>query len=292
MRRLWPFVMIISVLLLAGCGEDTASTYNFKARQDNTFFSADEKIIIDYKTDNNGKMIDINIDRLLTIEEMMLYHPNIDFNYELDGFDGDIFMLPSARCTDISNDVLVPINLEVGNTRYKYDDTDCTYKTVDNYNEFRAGFADEYQLTDTILEDKNTTISIIVYDPDEVVSFIEIYEVPHTLEQLGVYTIRINFRRDGFQSPAANYYRDTSMYEQLYLKHQANDGAVNELLGISEELNLLDLENLTETIPLIAEFDLTYELEIQAIEELQQDVGLVFDTAEEENPDDQTTEEE
>jgi len=287
MKKTTLFVTIFVILLLTSCGNTTAVN-NFDARQDNTLFSADGMVIVDYKTDTEGKLIELNIDRLLTIEQMILLNPTIDFDYELEGFTGTIFVLPSDECTDYSDEILIPINIEVGNTRYKYDDTECKYKTIDNRNAFKPGFADEYFLTDTIQEDKNVVISIIVYNPAEIVPFIEIYNLPHTYENLGVYNIMINEERNGFEFEPLNYYRDMSMYEQLYIKHQENEATISEIMGMSEELNLMDLSSLMEIIPLIEHFELLYQLEIQAIDELQDEIGINFTTDDEETPTDET----
>jgi len=275
MKKTILFVTGILVLLLTSCG-GSEEVFNFDARQDNTFFSSDGRVIIDYKTDTNGKMIEINIDRLLTIEQMILLNPIIELDYAIEGFTGNIFVPVSDQCTDISNNFSTPLNIEVGNTRYKYDDEDCMYKTIDNRNEFKPGFADEYFITDTIRENKNVVISIIVYDPTQIVPFIEIYTLPHTYENLGVYNIMINANRNGFTSPPINYYHDMTIYEQLYVKNQENEATVNEVMGISEELNLMDLSSLTEIIPLIDNFENLYSFEIQAIEELQAEIGLNF----------------
>ncbi len=292
MMKIFKYVLVVLlVFTLASCGSD-ASLYNFSPRQDNTMFSSDNKIVIDYKTNKDGKLIELNIDRLLTIEEMIILNPIIDFDYEIEGFTGDIFMEPNNTCTDISNSFLVPINIEVGNTRYKYDDDECMYKTVDNNNEFKAGYADEYLLTDTIPEPKHVKISIIVYNPDELVSFIEIYEIPNTYEKLGVYNILINRDRNGFENGLVNYYRDMSIFEQLYLKHQEAEGAINEVMGISTEINLMDFDSMLDVVPLIEDFEDFYELEIEAIDEFQQEIGTAFENDDEPIDDDEPIEEE
>lgn len=280
MKRLVYSVMFFLMFILTSCGGN-AEVNNFEARQDNTLFSSDKMVIIDYKTDTEGRLIELNIDRLLTIEQMIILNPRIDFDLEIEGFTGDIFIEPNPVCTDYRDDILIPANIEIGNTRYKYDPFDCTYKTIDNRNNFKPGFAEEYMLTDTILEDKNTTISIIIYNPLELVPFIEIYTLPHTYETLGVYNIMINEDRDGFEDNAHNYYHDMAIYEQLYIKHQENEATVNEVMGISTELNLMDLSSLMEIIPLIENFEDIYYLEIQAIEELQEEIGINFSTDEE-----------
>jgi hypothetical protein len=280
------FLVFTLIFLLGSCGED-ASVNNFVARQDNYLVSEDKQVIIEYKTDTEGKLIELNIDRLLTIEQMILLNPIIDFEYELEGFTGDIFMSPRNACTDYSNDLLIPINIEVGNTRYRFSNSQCTYKTVDNYNDFKPGYSDEYLLTDTIPVSKNVKISIIVYVPDELVKFVEIYEIPNSYERLGVYNIMFNQDNTGFRFDLVNYYRDMSIYEQIYIKHQENAGAVDEVMGVSSEINLMDINSLTEAITLIDDFENTYELEIQAIVELQETIGLTSETDDEDTPDDE-----
>jgi len=255
MRKSLMIIVGVLVLLLTSCGKDAATIYNFDKRQDGTYFSNDGQVIIEYKTDTNGEMIELNIDRLLTIEEMFLQNPNIDLNYELAGFTGDIFMKPANQCTAISNDLWIPINIEIGNTRYKFNGGDCRYETVDTNNEFKIGFADEYYLTDTITENKNTTISIVVYNPNELVRFIEIYELPHTYELLGAYSILLNEDRSDYEYGYHNYYQDMGVYEQLYWKHQENAATIDEIKGMRTDINIMDLQNLTEVSPLITDFE-------------------------------------
>lgn len=280
-------ILIFTLIFLLSSCESETSVNNFVARQDNYLISEDNQVIIEYKTDTEGKLIELNIDRLLTIEQMILLNPNIDFDYELEGFTGAIFMKPGNVCTDYSNDLLIPINLEVGNTRYKFSNSSCMYKTVDNYNNFKAGYSDEYLLKDTIPVSKNVKISIIVYRPDELVKFIEIYELPNSYERIGVYNIMINDYNDGFRFNLINYYRDMSVYEQLYLRHQENEAAVDEVMGVSTEINLMDINSLVEAVTLIDNFENIYELEIQAIEELQVLIGVNFGSDEEDTPDDE-----
>ncbi len=271
------FLVFTLIFLLGSCGED-ASVNNFVPRQDNYLISEDKQVMIEYKTDIEGKLIELNIDRLLTIEQMILLNPTIDFEYELEGFSGDIFMSPRNECTAYSNDLLIPINLEVGNTRYKFSNSECMYKTVDNYNNFKAGYSDEYLLKDTIPVSKNVKISIIIYMPDELVKFVEIYEIPNSYERLGVYNIMLNRDKDGFRFDLVNYYRDMSIYEQIYLRHQENSGAIDEVMGVSSEINLMDLNDLSEPITLIDNFETIYDLEILAIGELQETIGVTFET--------------
>jgi hypothetical protein len=273
-------ITVVLVFLLSACGGDDV-IYNFEARRDGTLISSDKEVIIEYTTDVNGRLISLNIDHLLTIEEMFLLNPVIDPNIEIDGFDGDVFVKPRNECTLISNDVYIPVNLEIGNTRYKYDDTNCQYRTVDTNNNFRAGFAEEYYIFERIQEDRQTIISVIIYQPDELVKFVELYTVPHTFELLGVYHLAINQTRQDVIGGVMNYYNDTSMYEQLYLKHQENDATIAEINGMSEELNLLDLTNISDVQPLIENFETRYASEIAAIEELQEHIGINFPTDEE-----------
>ncbi len=292
MMKIIKILIIINfIVLLTGCGSST-TVNNFAPRKDATYFSNDGLISVEYKTDSDGKLIEINIDRLLTIEEMIYLNPNINYDYELEGFTEDIFTTPRFSCTNY-NGMKIPINIEIGNTRYKYDDTRCQYRVVDNYNEYKSGFSASftYDLDETIKESKNTKISIIIYNPAELVSFIEIYELQNTVEGLGVYSIIINSDRNGFDSELVNYYRDMSIYEQLYLKHQENDAAMSEIKGVSTDINLADLANLTESIPLIDDFIEIYAIEIQAIEELQDEIGVNFSDDEETNDDESPVEE-
>ena len=291
MRLYKAFLVLFLVVLLASCA-DSGPVYNFQERKDSYYISEDETIMVYYKTNNDGKMVELNVDRLLTIEQMILLNPTIDSNFELEGFTGDIFMEPSNTCTDISNDILIPINLEVGNTRYKYDDDSCKYRTVDNHNEYKPGYADEYLLTDTIPVASHVKISVIIYNPSELVNFVEIYELPNTFKKIGVNNILINRDKDGFDNDLVNYYRDMTIFEQLYLKHQEDTGTLNEISGMATEINLLDINSLMEATPLIENFDDIYEGEIVAIEELQEEIGVNFATETEEIVDEEIAGEE
>ncbi len=288
MRKINAFLVFFIVILLSSCGS-TGPTYNFNERKDSYLVSDDKKVMIYYKTDNDGKLIELNVDRLLTIEEMMLLNPTIDFEYELEGYVGDIFMEPNNICTDISNDVLIPINIEVGNTRYKFDSDECMYKTVDNHNQFKPGYSEEYLLTDTIPVAAHVTISIIIYNPTELINFVEIYEIPNTYKKVGVNSILINRDKDGFDSDLVNYYRDISLFEQLYLKHQEKTATLNEVNGIATDINLMDLNSLTEIVPLIENFTDIYEVEIDAIDELQDEIGVAFEVESEDLDDEETS---
>lgn len=286
------FLVITISVFLASCSS-SGPTYNFNERKDSYLVTEDKSVMIYYKTNNDGKLVELNIDRLLTIEQMILLNPTIDYDYLLDGFAGDIFMEPANVCTDISNDVLIPINIEVGNTRYKFDNDECTYKTVDNHNDFKPGYSDEYMLTDTIPVASHVTISIIVYNPTELINFVEIYELPNTYKKIGVNGLLINNDRDGLEDELINYYKDMSIFEQLYLKHQEDTGALNEINGMATDINLMDLNSLTEVNPLIENFDSIYALEITAIEELQDEIGMAFEVETEEieeEPEEEPTE--
>lgn len=288
MKRMLFMMTFVLVFLLSSCGGDEV-LYNFESRRDGTLISSDKEVIVEYKTDVNGKLTYLNIDHLLTIEEMFLLNPMIDPTITVDGAEGDIFVKPRNECTLISNDVYIPVNLEIGNTRYKYDDTNCQYKTVDTNNNFRAGFAEEYYIFERIQEDRQTTISVIAYLPNELVKFVELYTVPHTYELLGIYHLTINSSKQDVIGGISHYYNDTSVYEQLYLKHQENDATILEINGLSEELNLLDLTDIMEIVPLIENFESSYRSEIEAIEELQEAIGINFQTEEdtEEDPSDE-----
>ncbi|MDC0559031.1 hypothetical protein OAO42_01320 [Candidatus Izimaplasma bacterium] len=285
MKKIRVIIILSFIVLLSACGS-SATVNNFAPRKDDTYFSNDGYIKIEYKTDSDGKLIELNIDRLLTIEEMIHLSPNIDYDYELEGFTGAIFTTPRFSCTKY-NGIKIPFNIEIGNTRYKYDDTRCQYRVVDNYNEFKSGFSANftYDLDETIQESTNTKISIIVYNPLELVSFIEVIELQNSVEGLGVYSIIVNRAKNGFDTELVNYYRDMGIYEQLYLTHQENEAAMSEVKGESTDINLADITNLTESNPLVIDFEDIYEKEILAIEELQDEIGVNFtDEETEEEP--------
>ena len=273
MRKLFSLSLFL-IVLLSAC-DSNATIYNFKIRKDDYLVSEDGNIIIDYKTDENGELVELSIDRLLRIEDMLYYNPLIDYEYELDGFDGDIFTQPGFLCTDY-NETVVPINIEVGSTRFKYDRNECEYQEVDRNNDFKSGsYSRKYNLEDTIGVSKETVISIVVYDETSLEKFIDIFELPHTAKMLGVYSIQINDDLDGFDSRTTNYFNDIAFYEQLIIKHQENEMAINEVMGFSMDINLLDFDQMAEVIPLVENFEEDYALEIEAINELVDLIGVV-----------------
>ncbi len=274
MKKLLLSLLVVAVILLSGCSKQEA-IYNFEPRRVGTLFGPDGTVLIEYRTDLNGKLVEINIDRLLTVEEMLL-NPLIDYNVSIEGVVGDIFVSPSNRCTAISNDLLVPINIEIGNTKYKYDDNECKYKTVDSSNQFRLGFDTEYYLTSYLQEKIDTKVSIIVYRPNETVRFVDVMELPHTVETLGVYATFIDENHKDIANDVRNYFNDLGIYEQLYLKHQEKKASLDEINGISTTVNLFDLGDLSLVIPLVEDFEEKYSDELRAIDLLQETIGINF----------------
>lgn len=274
MRKLLSLCLFLVILLLSAC-DSSASIYNFKIRKDDYFISDDGLVIVDYKTDENGELVELSIDRLLTVQDMMYYNPLIDFDYQLEGFTGDIFTSAGFLCTDY-NDLEVPINIEVGSTRFKYNRNECEYQEVDRNNVYKSGsYSRKYNLEGTIGVSKEVIINIVVYDPTSIEKFVDVMILPHTVKMLGVYSIQINSDLDGFNSRTSNYFHDIAVYEQLVLKHQENEMALNEVLGFSMDINLLDFDQMAEVIPLIYDFSEDYELEIAAINELEDLIGVI-----------------
>jgi len=179
----------------------------------------------------------------------------------------------------------VPVNIEIGNVRFKYDYVGCEYVEVDRDNDEKLGnFVKSYSLDETIDVSRDTIISIVYFDEDSIERFIELQVIPHTVKMLGVYSIALNIDRDDYQSTSINedgsvrsYYRDMGIYEQLLLKHQENEAAMAEAQGISESINLLDFNNLGEVTPLIGEFMIRYSDEISAFDEVVELIGIVTD---------------
>ena len=269
-------IMVFTVLLLGGCASEE-SAYVYETRKDNYIISDDKTVLIDYKTDEQGKLVELYIDRLLEVEDLLYYNTQIDYNYVLPGFTGEIFTEAGFECTD-HNDLLVPINIEVGNIRYKYDYVDCAYNEVDRDNDEKTGrLARSYPLDGTIDVSRDTIVSIVVFDEDNIERFIEIQEIPTTVRTLGVYSIGVNLERDGFIDEVVNYYRDITIYEQLVLKHQESDPAVAEIMGISASVNLLEFDEFGDLKPLVESFETRYLSEIRAFEELYAEIGPVIE---------------
>ncbi|MEC9484731.1 MAG: hypothetical protein UMR38_02500 [Candidatus Izemoplasma sp.] len=284
MRRLLLMsVVLLLTLFLVGCQNDTTVEYNFKARRNSYYIDSTKQVLITYETDNNGKMIDLAINRLLTVEELLLMDPSIDYDMIVEGFDGDIFVEPSNTCTTVSNTLLVPINLEVGNTRYKYNENACQYQIVDSYNQYKSGYDEEYYLSDTIAVSPTTPISIIIYDEDAVVRFVEVKTLYNSVKDLGLHTLRYNEDNNAYLNTPYHYYHDIKIYEQLYLKYQLNETTIDEISGYSTDINILDIGSLDEVNPLITNFSERFSLEINAMNELEAEIGENLQSDEEES---------
>lgn len=287
MRKIIVLVGIFFVLTLSACGSD-AAVYNFDTRKDDYYISEDNKVIIEYKTNEDGQLVELNIDRLLEIEEMIFFDPTIDFEMTVEGFTGDIFIDPIASCVDY-NDISVPINIEIGSTRFKFSRIDCEYQEVDRYNVIKtSSFARSYGLQDTIDVPRDTIINIVVYDETSIEKFREIKTLKHTNDLIGVHNIVFNYNHDNFEGYYSNYNYEMAIYEQLLLKTQDNDTTINEILGIGTAINILDFDELLEAQVLIDDFEAKYVLEVNAIIELFNKIGATSDTdiPDDDEPDD------
>lgn len=287
MRKFSVIVLLLVITLLSGCAEESTAVNNFKIRKDSYLINEDKTVIVEYKTDETGKLVELTMDRLLTVEDIFYYNTEIDYDYVLEGFTGDIFTEAGFLCTS-HDELLVPINIEIGNTRFKYDYVECEYVEVDRDNEEKSGsFVRKYEIDDTIDVSRDTIVSIVVYDEDSIERFIEVQQVPHTMKKLGVYSIGFTLNRENFSDGVVNYYRDIAIYEQLLLKHQENEAATAEVMGISANINLLELDQIQEVVPLVDDFELLYADEYEAFEELVELIGVITEeevTGEENEP--------
>jgi len=278
MKKMLFIVSLVLIVVLSACSDDT-SIYNFKPRKDDILVSTNGTILVEYKTNEDGKLIKLHIDRLLSIEDMIYFNPLVDYDYELEGFTGDIYTIAGYSCTKYDN-FKVPINIEIGSTRFKYNRIDCEYQQVDRNNLVNNGYYDvSYRLKDTIGVDQDTVISIVVYDENSLEKFINIVDLPNSVKTIGVYSIGFNSDLDDFTSDLDNYYKEIAIYEQLFLKLQGNDLTISEVSGFTEDINLLDIGNLGEITPLIADFVIAYEDEIKAMDELEDLIRIVNEEA-------------
>ena len=285
--------LFLVALVLTACSDD-ASNYNFRPRQSDYFISNDGRVIIDYKTNENGELTRINIDRLLTIEEMLAGNPTIDYEVELEGFEGDIFVEPPLSCL-LPRGIMVPVNIEVGSIRYKFRSSECLYKEVGRDNEFKnTSFAREYGVKETIRESKDTTISIVAFNPDSIELFVEVYVLPHTLETLGVFATELSPDTGNPSRDFLDYGTDIKIYEQYLIRFQDNETVIDEIYGISDDVNILTFGDFTEIQSIIPDFEEIYEVEINAVYEFEEEVGIkqveeeVDDTPEDEPEGDST----
>ncbi len=295
MKKILLFVSLVIIGFLSACG-DEESIYNFKIRKDDFFISESGSILVEYKTNEEGKLVKLYIDRLLTIEDMIYFNPLIDYGYVLEGFTGDIFTNAGYSCT-MYDSFEVPINIEIGSTRFKYERSDCEYQEVDRNNIIKTGtYARSYNLEDTLGFNQDTIISIVVYDETSIEKFIDIIDLPNSIKTVGVYSIGFNSDLDGFNSELVNYYQEIAIYEQLFLKIQENELTIAEVTGFTEDINILDIGSFGDVTPLIEDFATIYEEEILAIDELEERIGTVSveevepeDVDEEEDEDEDTT---
>lgn len=274
MRKFSVVIVLVVSLLLSGC-TSTETVYNFKIRKDNYIISEDKQVLIDYKTNENGELVELFIDRLLTIEDFIHYNASLDYEVEVEGYSGDVYTEAGFLCTTY-DELYVPINIEVGNVRFKYNYADCEYVEVDRDNDEKTGrLVRRYGLAETIDVSRDTIVSIVVFNEDSIERFIEVVEIPTTVRTLGVFSVDLNLDRDGFVEGVNRYYRDIVIYEQLLLKYQENESAVSEINGISANINLLEIGDLTDIVPLIEDFTSVYSEEMQAFDELYDEIGVI-----------------
>ncbi|PAT02697.1 hypothetical protein CI105_01685 [Candidatus Izimaplasma bacterium ZiA1] len=273
MRRFNIGLVLLVIVLLSGCKKaETAN--NFKTRKDDYFVSEDKSVLIHYKTNEFGELVQIDIDRLLEIEEIIYFDTTIDFDMVVEGFAGDLFMQPRSTCVDYNN-ILVPINIEVGSTRYKFDRTDCEYQEVNRYNEVKTGsYISKFRIEDTIDVSKTTKISIVYYDPDSFEKFIEVKSLINSRKSMGVFGIELNETREFLVDGENNYYYDMNQFEQFLLSFQELEGAVNAILGVQDSVNIFDFDQLLEASEVIEDFEELYAQEINAVQELFNEVGV------------------
>jgi len=273
MKKINIVLALLIVVLLSGCNK-ADETANFKTRKDDYFVSEDKSVLIHYKTNEFGELVEIDIDRLLEIEEIIYFDTTIDFNMVVEGYAGDLFMQPRSTCVDY-NDILVPINIEVGSTRYKFDRTDCEYQEVNRYNEVKTGsYISKFGIEDTIDVSKSTKISIVYYDPDSFEKFIEVKSLINSRKSMGVFGIELNESREFLIDGDNNYYYDMNQFEQFLLGAQELEGAVSAILGVQDSVNIFDFDQLLEATEVIEDFEELYELEINAVQELFNDIGV------------------
>lgn len=292
MKRYSIVLVLLLVLVLSGCKSDK-NEYNFRPRQNDTYISNDGTVLISYKTDENGRLERIYIDRLLTIEQMITKNPFIDYDVTVPGFEGEIFVSAPPSCL-LQSGVKIPVNIEVGSIRYKFKTTDCIYKEVGRDNEFKTtSFAKEYGVKDTIEEPIETSISIVVYMENSTSKlFTEVYDLHHTLRTIGVYGIPLSVDNGLPRSNAVDFTKHMKIYEQYLLKMQENELAVNEIYGYSSDINLLSIEEIGSVSALIDNFTDLYENEYEAMKELQEEIGIFpVEEVEEDEPIDETEDE-
>jgi len=276
MRKFTFLLPLLFMLVLSGCSQEEVKI-TFKIYRDD-YFIYDDSVIIKYITNQDGVLESIDIDRLLSLEDIF-YAYNLPRYEDFEPYlDEEIFVQTTPKCSKYGS-IEVPFNISVGITRFRYNSTSCSYKEVDRNNDFRSGpFIREYKLTSTVPVSPSTAIKVLIFEPEELVPFKEIIHVNHTVKNMGLFSSMIDSSQD-----VKRYSYDIRLYEQFLLKYQNNLTAEEIIEGIPVNINLFNLDSLEEIKPLIENFNMLYEQEVNAISALYEDITVVKETTESED---------
>jgi hypothetical protein len=272
MRKQYLIILLAITMMLGGCGIET-DTVGFKERRENDYISESDRVLIHYKTNEIGQLVNISFDRLLTIEELLFIQSERLQSIE-QGLETDVLVDASSRCTDVFA-LEVPLNIKIGTTVLKYSTAQCGYVEVDRDNIEKSGsYIRRYDLDETIDVSTDTIISVVYFDETSVERFVVATNLYHTMKQLGIYASGYLYDEDMVKTEVIflnTYAQDMGYLEHFILFYQDQVVAIDRINGLSSDVYA------EATDPLIENFNIVYLEEILAVNELFLDIRLQND---------------
>lgn len=260
MKKIFLLILFIIISTLTACSSDSKTIIYDKYR-DESYVSSENHLVY-FKTDESGKLIDFSIDKLLTIEEIMIANPTIDNTYTYN--DVSIYTEVSTVCS--SDLELVPTNIKIQNTYLKYKDDVCGYIEVDKeVNDYKVSqYAKQYLLSDVIPYTLDVEVYIVAFDEDLINKFVNVSSLAHTYKGLGIYSLVID-------EDTSNFISDMKIYEQLVLKYQTYDLSLSAIESAVDPEDINALLNGSTSEAVIDDFEDVYSSEIVTILEFEED---------------------
>lgn len=239
------------VLFLSPPGGNPAKASSYYKGPSTSTYNSDTGYMFDYKIDSEGELVSLKIDKKLTIEEILYYHPDIS-----DG--GNVSLAPGVDLTQpgCSDSVSgnfnfitdVPLNIKFEGLTYIFNNADCEYKYANKSNAPELGRR-TIKLTEFVNPSNNYLI-----EHNGVDDFIEHTKLPTTYTQAGIYISDIDERND-FELTQIDFTKYVSLYENALITYQDYLVAIKKLdeLATLEQL-VLDGED-EERIPLVDEIE-------------------------------------
>lgn len=168
-------VILAGIIIFANSSEGvTGGKIVYKPAIKQTYI--EDNYYLSVETNNSGKLIRIDSDQLLTIEEAVSYVSNIfDFATELSG----------GYCSE--KVLTVPRNLKIEDEYYKFNVSTCRYEAVDSYNNFTSSVVAYKYGLDSLLKQNALSKTYIIDYNSETISFDTVARLPLGLKDLGIY---------------------------------------------------------------------------------------------------------